>query len=145
MEGDHVNESLHVLNEHDKSRFDTYSVRGVPLCKNMSTLKQYLLDNCWTEIYPVTGTSFQLGYYGEAKKKFSMTSKMQLAEVFSLAKNNYVTLLVDPHEYPPRASSGKKREKVLFKNGLVMKQATFRSTAILFGDYHYWSLSVINI
>ena len=52
MEGRTMNICLRVLKETNKSRYDTYSVKGVPLCENVFTLKQYLLENCGGEIAP---------------------------------------------------------------------------------------------
>ena len=40
MEGGTLNICLRVLKETNKSRYDTYSVKGVPLCENVFTLKQ---------------------------------------------------------------------------------------------------------
>ncbi|PFX22755.1 hypothetical protein AWC38_SpisGene12698 [Stylophora pistillata] len=73
----------------------------------MFTLKQYLLENWTTESAPASDTTFQIGYYADGKKKYSISSEIQLAEALSLAKNGIVTLLVkDPSRVPP----GKKRK-----------------------------------
>ena len=68
----------------------------------MFNLKQYLLENCTKEIAPASETTFQIGYYTDGKKKYSILSEIQLAEALSLAKNGIVTLWVDPHKDPSR-------------------------------------------
>ena len=96
-----MNICLRVLKETNKSRYDTYSVKGVPLCENVFTLKQYLLENCRGEIAPASDTTFQIGYYADGKKILHTTSsEIQLAEALSLAKNGIITLWVDPNKDP---------------------------------------------
>lgn len=73
-------------------------------------LKQYLLENCRGEITPASDTTFQIGYYADGKKKYSISSEIQLAEALSLAKNGIITLWVDPHKDPSRVPPGKKRK-----------------------------------
>ena len=120
-----MNICLRVLKETNKSRYNTYSVKGVPLCENVFTLKQYLLENCTREIAPATDTTFQIGYYADGKKKYPVSSEIQLAEALSLAKNGIITLWVDPPKDPSRVLSGK-RGKVLFTNSI--KPVTFCRT-----------------
>ena len=107
-----------------------YASETIQNCKNptghIDTLKQYLLENCRGEIAPASDTTFQIGYYADGKKKYSISSEIQLAEALSLAKNGIITLWVDPHKDPPRVPPGKKRGKVLFTNAI--KQATFCRT-----------------
>ena len=103
------------LKKTNKSRYDAYSVKGVPLCENVFTLKQYLLENCRGEIAPTSDTTFQIGYYTDGKKKYSISSEIQLAEVLSLAKNGIITLWVDPHKDSSRAPPGKKRKGIVYK------------------------------
>ena len=74
----------------------------------MFTLKQYLLENCTGEITPASDTTFQIEYYADGKKKYSISSEIQLAEALSLAKNGIITLWVDPHKDPSRVPLGKK-------------------------------------
>ena len=52
MEGGTMNICLRVLKETNKSRYGTYSVKGMPLHENVYTSKQYLLENCTGEIAP---------------------------------------------------------------------------------------------
>jgi len=101
---------LRVLRETNKSRFDSYSVRNVPCFETVFQLKQYFLENCQAEISPATDTTFQIGYYAEGNKKFSISSEIQLAEVFSLVKNGKITMWVDPHKDVPRGFLGRKRK-----------------------------------
>ena len=110
MAGDAMDVCLRVLKEAHKNRYDTYSVRKVPCFATVMQLKQYFLQNCKEEIFPATDTTFQIGYYADGNKKFSISSEIQLAEVFSLVKNGMITLWVDPHKNVPRGSSGKKRK-----------------------------------
>ena len=110
MAGDAMDVCLRVLKEAHKNRYDTYSVRKVPCFATVMQLKQYFLQNCKEEIFPATDTTFQIGYYADGNKKFSISSEIQLAEAFSLVKNGMITLWVDPHKDVPRGSSGKKRK-----------------------------------
>ncbi|KAK2557781.1 hypothetical protein P5673_020149 [Acropora cervicornis] len=71
---------------------------------------QHFLENCQAEISPATDTTFQIGYYAEGNKKFSISSEIHLAEAFSLVKNGKITLWVDPHKDVPRSSLGRKRK-----------------------------------
>lgn len=75
---------------------------------------QYL-ENCTGEITPGTDTTFQIGYYADGKKTYSISSEIQLAEALSLAKNGIITLWVDPHKDPSRVPSGKKRKGIVYK------------------------------
>ena len=86
MAGDAMDVCLRVLKEAHKNRYDTYSVRKVPCFATVMQLKQYFLQNCKEEIFPATDTTFQIGYYADGNKKFSISSEIQLAEAFSLVK-----------------------------------------------------------
>ncbi|KAK2567822.1 hypothetical protein P5673_007697, partial [Acropora cervicornis] len=97
----------------NKSRFDSYSVRKVPCFETVFQLKQHFLENCQAEISPATDTTFQIGYYTEENKNFSISSEIHLAEAFSLVKNGKITLWVDPHKDVLRSSLGREREKVI--------------------------------
>ena len=110
MARDTMDVCLRVLRDINKSRFDSYSVRNVPCFETDFQLKQHFLENCQAEISPATDTTFQIGYYAEANKKFSISSEIQLAEAFSLVKNGKITLWVDPHKDVPRSSLGRKRK-----------------------------------
>ena len=110
MARDTMDVCLRVLRETNKSRFDSYSVRNVPCFETVFQLKQYFLENCQAEISPATATTFQIGYYVEVNKKFSVSSEIQLAEAFSLVKNGKITLCVDPQKDVPRGSLGRKRK-----------------------------------
>ncbi|KAK2568581.1 hypothetical protein P5673_006515, partial [Acropora cervicornis] len=68
-------------------------------------IQQHSLENCQAEISPATDTTFQIGYYAEGNKKFSISSEIQLAEAFSLVKNGKITLWVDPNKDVPRSNS----------------------------------------
>ena len=114
-----MNICLRVLKETNKSRYDTYSVRGVPLCENVFTLKQYLLENCRGEISPASDSTFQIWYYADGKKKFAISSETQLAEALSLEMDSIITLWVDPHKDPSRDSSGKKRKGIVYKRSCI--------------------------
>ncbi|CAH3167053.1 unnamed protein product [Porites lobata] len=110
MARDTMDVCLRVLRDTKKSRFDSYSVRNVPCFETVFQLKQHFLENCQAEISPATDTTFQIGYYAEGNKKFSISSEIQLAEAFSLVKNGKITLWVDPHKDVPRSSLGRKRK-----------------------------------
>ena len=101
---------LRVLRDTNKSRFHSYSVRNVPCFETVFQLKQHFLENCQAEISPATDTTFQIGYYAEGNRKFSISSEIHLAEAFSLVKNGKITLWVDPHKDVPRSSLGRKRK-----------------------------------
>ncbi|KAJ7394529.1 SUMO1 sentrin specific peptidase 1 [Desmophyllum pertusum] len=110
-----INVCLRVLKEKNKSKYDAYFLRGVPLFDSVKRLKEYLLERCKDDMWPASDTTFRLGYYGEGHQKFSITSEVQLGEAMSLVKKGLVTLWVDPH-FPMddgrvSVSSGK-REKV---------------------------------
>ena len=88
MARDTVDVCLRVLRDTNKSRFDSYSVKNVPCFETVFQLKQHFLKNCQAEISPSTAdTTFQIGYYAEGNKKFSISSEIHLAEAFSLVKN----------------------------------------------------------
>ena len=86
------------------------NVRNVPCFETVFQLKQHFLENCQAEISPATDTKFQICYYPEGNKKFSISSKIQLAEAFSLVKNGKITLWVDPHKDVPRSSLGRNKK-----------------------------------
>ena len=112
MARDTMDVCLQVLRDTNKSRFDSYSVRKVPCFETVFQLKQHFLENCQAEISPATDTTFQIGYYTEENKNFSILSEIHLAEAFSLVKNGKITLWVDPHKDVLRSSLGREREKV---------------------------------
>ena len=106
---------LHVLKKVNKSRYDTYAVKDVPLCENIKALKEFLLQKCQEELLPAKDTSFHMGYYGDSNKKFTISSPVQLAEAMSLVKKGWITLWVDPHsteETPVTTKCLGKKEKV---------------------------------
>ena len=111
-----MNICLRVLKDTNKSRYDTYSVNGVPYVKMCSPPRELQRGNR-------SDTTFQIGYYADGKKKYSISSEIQLAEALSLAKNGVITLWVDPDKHPSRVPQGKTEGKVLFTNAL--KQAIF--------------------
>ena len=63
--------------------------------------------------------TFQIGYYADGKKKYSISSEIQLAEALSLAKNGIITLWVDPHKDPSRVPPGKKRKDIVCKRSCI--------------------------
>ncbi|KAL9977513.1 hypothetical protein ACROYT_G014922 [Oculina patagonica] len=69
---------------------------------------------CKEELKPATDCNVSFGYIGEANKKYSITSEVQLAEALSLEKRGMVTLWVDPHvsktEHSRAQTMGKKRK-----------------------------------
>ena len=107
MARDTMDVCLLVLRDTNKSRFDCYSVRNVPCFETVFQLKL----NCEAEISPATDTTFQIRYYAEGNKKFSISSEIQLAEARSLVKNGTITLWVDPHKDVPRSSLAEIKEK----------------------------------
>ena len=107
MARDAMDVCLRVLRETNKSRLDSYSVKNLPCFETVFQLKQYFLENCQAEISSATDTTFQVGYYAEGNKKFSVSPKIQLADAFSLVKNGKITLWVDPQ----RRSEGFPRQK----------------------------------
>ena len=107
MARDTMDVCLQVPRDTNKSRFDCNSVRNVPCFETVFQLKQH--SGKLSEISPATDT-FQIGYYAEGNKKFSISSEIQLAEAFSLVKNGKITLWVDPHKDVPRSSLGRKRK-----------------------------------
>ena len=110
MTRDTMDVCLQVLRDTNKSRFESYSVRNVPCFETVFQLKQHFRENCQAEISPATDTTFQIGYYAEGNKKFSILSEINLAEAFFLVKNRNITLWGDPHKDVPRSSLGRKRK-----------------------------------
>ncbi|XP_068685180.1 uncharacterized protein [Montipora foliosa] len=109
MARDTMDMCLRVLRDTNRW-FDSYSVKNVPCFETVFQLKQPFLENCQVEIYPATDRTFQIGYYAEGNKKFSISSEIHLAEAFSLVKNGKITLRVDPHKDVPRSSLGRKKK-----------------------------------
>ncbi|XP_028519746.1 uncharacterized protein LOC114576739 [Exaiptasia diaphana] len=101
---------LRVLRKENKSRFSSYSIKDVPNFDNVQALKDYLLERCSDELSPATDSSFQIGYFGDKSKKFSISNPVQLAEALSMAKKGMVTLWVDPHGASTSKMPGKKRK-----------------------------------
>ena len=64
----------------------------------------------------MSDTTFHIGYYANRKKKYSISSEIQLAEVLSLAKNGIITLWVDPQKDPLRVPPGKKGTGIVYKH-----------------------------
>ena len=138
---------LRVLKEAHKNRYDTYSVRKVPCFATVMQLKQYFLQNCKEEIFPATDTTFQIGYYADRNKKFSISSEIQLAEAFSLVKNGMITLWV-VHIKTFQGVLRAKREKVRNTISHVLHVLLHQKLSEIFSlvlsdndyDYHYSDL-----
>ncbi|XP_078363717.1 uncharacterized protein LOC144647915 [Oculina patagonica] len=116
MEENTVDVCLRVLKAGKKTSHDTYHIRNVPVSNSVAQLKAYLLQRCKEELKPATDCNFIFGYIGEANKKYSITSEVQLAEALSLEKRGMVTLWVDPHvsktEHSRAQTMGKKRKAI---------------------------------
>ncbi|KAL9978206.1 hypothetical protein ACROYT_G015701 [Oculina patagonica] len=116
MEENTVDVCLRVLKAGKKTSHDTYHIRNVPVSNSVAQLKAYLLQRCKEELKPATDCNFSFGYIGEANKKYSITSEVQLAEALSLEKRGMVNLWVDPHvsktEHSRAQTMGKKRKAI---------------------------------
>ena len=76
--------ALRVFTKSNKNRYDSYCLKAVPLFETVKGLKEYLVQRSREELKPATtGDYFTLGYFGEGKKKFTIKSELQLAEVLT--------------------------------------------------------------
>ena len=75
-----INIALRVLTKSNKSRYDSYCLKAVPLFETVKGLKEYLVHRSGEELKPaMTGEDFTLGYFGEGNNKFTIKSELQLA------------------------------------------------------------------
>ena len=75
MEGDTVNVIFKVVQQANKSRFETYRHQNVPIFDNVDDLRKFLLENFREELSsPADENSFRIGYITGRNQRFTIES-----------------------------------------------------------------------
>lgn len=108
---DTVRAFLKVVKLENKSQFNRYEIRNLPMFETVRELKDFLLKNYEEEIRPATDCSFTLGFIGEGRTKCNIKTDKQLEDAYKSKKKGWITLWVDPHSTFKRKVKQKERRE----------------------------------
>ena len=92
-----------------------FSLREVPVFKNVQELNSYLVKKHAEEISPAKdASSFDIGYFSTRGRKLTICIDELLREAYLTERGNYVTFWLKPHTHSQKAilSFPKKRVTV---------------------------------
>ncbi|XP_031553284.1 uncharacterized protein LOC116290402 [Actinia tenebrosa] len=108
-----INVMLKVYKHESKNQCSMFSLKEVPIFKNVQEFKSYLVKKHAEEISPAKDiSSFDLGYYGTRGRKLTICTEEHLREAYLAESLNYVTFWLKPHTHFEKTSLPKKRETV---------------------------------
>ena len=88
-----INIDLRVYDEGNKKQFKSYQLKRAPKFDNVSSFKEYLVENYAQEIGVAETSLFEMGYFGKpGNKKYNITNEVHLAEAYSLEKKTWLSL-----------------------------------------------------
>ena len=113
MEGDTVNVIFKVVQQANKSRFDTYRHQNVPIFDNVDDLRKFLLENFREELSsPADENSFRIGYITGRNKRFTISNNSNLDDTYTTAKDGCIILWAEIIQNNPTLSRGRKRKRL---------------------------------
>lgn len=100
-EGNNVHMMLKVVDQANRTRYDTYTRQYVEVFDNVLDLRECLLENYSAELScPVDAYSFRLGYIVGKNQRVTISNNSNLDEVYSSSKNGRITLWAEPIQMP---------------------------------------------
>ena len=113
MEGDTVNVIFKVVQQANKSRFDTYRHQNVPIFDNVDDLRKFLLENFREELSsPADENSFRIGYITGRNQRFTISNNSNLDDAYTTAKDGCIILWAEMIQNNPTSSRGRKRKRL---------------------------------
>ena len=113
MEGDTVNVIFKVVQQANKSRFDTYRHQNVPIFDNVDDLREFLLENFREELSsPADENSFRIGYITGRNQRFTISNNSNLDDAYTTAKDGCIILWAEMIQNNPTSSRGRKRKRL---------------------------------
>ena len=113
MEGDTVNVIFKVVQQANKSRFDTYRHQNVPIFDNVDDLRKFLLENFREELSsPADENSFRIGYITGRNQRFTISNNSNLDDAYTTAKDGCTILWAEMIQNNPTSSRGRKRKRL---------------------------------
>ena len=113
MEGDAVNVIFKVVQQANKSRFDTYRHQNVPIFDNVDDLRKFLLENFREELSsPADENSFRIGYITGRNQRFTISNNSNLDDAYTTAKDGCIILWAEMIQNNPTSSRGRKRKRL---------------------------------
>ena len=88
MEGDTVNVIFKVVQQANKSRFDTHRHQNVWIVDSMNDLRKFLLEHFHKELSsPVDENSFRIGYITGRNQRFTISNSSNLNDAYMTVKD----------------------------------------------------------
>ena len=113
MEGDTVNVIFKVVQQANKSRFDTYRHQNVPIFDNVDDLRKFLLQNFREELSsPADENSFRIGYITGRNQRFTISNNSNLDDAYTTAKDGSIILWAEMIQNNPTSSRGRRRKRL---------------------------------
>ena len=113
MEGDTVNVIFKVVQQANKSRFDTYRHQNVPIFDNVDDLRKFLLENFREELSsPADENSFRIGYITGRNQRFTISNNFNLDDAYTTTKDGCIILWAEMIQNNPTSSRGRKRKRL---------------------------------
>ena len=97
-ESDTVDMMLKIVNQANRTRYDTYTRTHVPIFDDVMDLRMFLLEHYAEELSsPADANSFRLGYIVGKNQRLTVSSNSNLDEIYSSAKNGRIVLWAEPN------------------------------------------------
>ena len=103
---------LKVVEQANRSRHDTCSRHNVEIFYSVLDLKEFLLENFSAELSsPAGANSFRLGYIVGKSQRLTISNNSNLHEVYSSARNSWITLWAEPILKTAKETSSRGRKR----------------------------------
>ena len=108
-----MNVIFKVVQQANKSRFDTYRHQNVPIFDNVDDLRKFLLENFREELSsPADENSFRIGYITGRNQRFTISNNSNLDDAYTTAKDGCIILWAEMIQNNPTSSRGRKRKRL---------------------------------
>ena len=105
--GDTVNMIFKVVQQANKSRFDTYRHQNVLIFDSVNDLRNFLPENFREELSsPVDENSFRIGYITGTNQRFTISNSSNLDDAYTTAKDGCIILWAEMIQNNPTLSRG---------------------------------------
>ena len=108
-----MNVIFKVVQQANKSRFDTYRHQNVPIFDNVDDLRKFLLENFREELSsPADENSFRIGYITGRNQRFTISNNFNLDDAYTTTKDGCIILWAEMIQNNPTSSRGRKRKRL---------------------------------
>ena len=96
-EGDTVHMIFKVVQQDNRTKYDTYKRENIPIFDSVTDLRAFLLENFTEELSkPADANSFRLGYIVGKNQRLTISNSSNLDEVYSISKDGWIVLWAEP-------------------------------------------------